>query len=65
MPLLAKKIFSCSKPPTDIKQDESIYVIPHTREQFRSKEYPFCAKIQYGGAHWTQFISILIKFQKF
>ena len=55
MPLLAKKIFNCVKPITDLKADENVFTIQHTKEQFRSKEYPcsvgFVVKIQDGGAH--------------
>ena len=52
MPLLAKRIFNCVKPLNDIKGDEKVYSITHTKEQFRSREYPFYSgKIQDGGAH--------------
>ncbi|XP_061178155.1 tyrosine-protein kinase BAZ1B-like isoform X1 [Saccostrea echinata] len=38
MPLFGKKIFSTVKPLTDKEPNETIYTIPHTKEQFRSKE---------------------------
>ncbi|CAC5416850.1 BAZ1B [Mytilus coruscus] len=38
MPLLGKKPFVCSKPLSDIQPDETIYIIPHTKEQFKSKQ---------------------------
>lgn len=40
MPLFGKKIFSTVKPLTDVEASETIYTIPHTKEQFKSKEYP-------------------------
>jgi len=41
MPLLGKKIFVCVNPLKDITTNETVYTIPHTKEQFRSKKYPF------------------------
>ena len=38
MPLLGKKPFVCSKPISDIKPDETIFIVPHTKEQFKSKQ---------------------------
>ena len=38
MPLLGKKPFVCSKPLSDIKPDETIFIVPHTKEQFKSKQ---------------------------
>lgn len=40
MPLFGKKIFSTVKPLTDVEASETIYTIPHTKEQFKSEEYP-------------------------
>ncbi|XP_060562617.1 LOW QUALITY PROTEIN: tyrosine-protein kinase BAZ1B-like [Ruditapes philippinarum] len=37
MPLLSKRIFNCVKPLSDVKPEEEIYTIPHTKEQFRSQ----------------------------
>ncbi|XP_053384171.1 tyrosine-protein kinase BAZ1B-like isoform X2 [Mercenaria mercenaria] len=38
MPLLSKRIFNCVKPLSDVRPDEKIYTIPHTKEQLRSQE---------------------------
>lgn len=55
MPLLSKRIFNCVKALVDVKPDEKIYTIPHTKEQLRLQEYPFkirpLSKIQDGCAH--------------
>lgn len=47
MPLLSKRIFNCVKPLTDIKTDEKIFTIPHTKEQIRSEAYPFSKIVRY------------------
>ena len=41
MPLLGKKPFALAKTLININSDDIVYTIPHTKEQFRSKEYPF------------------------
>lgn len=54
MPLLKGRSFPRVKSLGPTKPNETIYTIPHTKEQFRSKEYPSVAndaKIQNGGAH--------------
>ena len=54
MPLLGKKKYHPAKPLDKVESEETIYTIPHTEEQFRSKSYPLtasCVKNQDGGAH--------------
>lgn len=51
MPLLGKKPFVCSKPLSDIKPDETIFIVPHTKEQFKSKQYP-CKTITCSNSIW-------------
>jgi len=41
MPLLKGRFVIPVKPLTDVKPDETIHTIPHTNEQFRSREYLF------------------------
>ncbi|XP_041365624.1 tyrosine-protein kinase BAZ1B-like [Gigantopelta aegis] len=53
MPLLGRKIYSCLKPLNDVKPDETVYTIPHTKEQFRSKaEYEKQLSV-YNDKVWT------------
>lgn len=67
MPLFGKKIFSTVKPLTDVEASETIYTIPHTKEQFKSKEYPLktitCEKIQHGRAHGIHSVIFFISAQ--
>ena len=41
MPLLKGRVIAPVKPLEDIAPDEKIFTIAHTKEQFRSREYPF------------------------
>jgi len=41
MPMLGKKQFSLAKALTNTGPGEEVFTIQHTKEQFRSKEYPF------------------------
>ncbi|KAH3882244.1 tyrosine-protein kinase BAZ1B-like [Dreissena polymorpha] len=53
MPLLAKRIFNCSKPLDDIKPDEKVYTIPYTKENFRS-QHEYEKRMQlYKKRIWT------------
>lgn len=40
MPLLKKKVYDLAPYPGDLKPSEELFVIPETRECFRSYEYP-------------------------
>ena len=54
MPLFGKKVFVCTKPLTNKDSNETVYTISHTKEQFRSKEYPLKispVNFQHGRAH--------------
>ncbi|XP_046339571.1 tyrosine-protein kinase BAZ1B-like [Haliotis rufescens] len=53
MPLLGKKVFNCLKPLNDIKAEEAVFTIPHTKEQFRSKAEFEKRKDLYGERIWT------------
>ncbi|XP_067654301.1 tyrosine-protein kinase BAZ1B-like [Haliotis asinina] len=53
MPLLGKKVFSCLKPLNDIKAEEAVFTIPHTKEQFRSKAEFEKRKDLYEERIWT------------
>ncbi|KAL3841380.1 hypothetical protein ACJMK2_019534 [Sinanodonta woodiana] len=53
MPLLAKKLFHYVKPLTTVKDDDKIFTIAHTKEQFRSKsEYEKRLRL-YKERIWT------------
>ncbi|KAL4225144.1 Tyrosine-protein kinase baz1b [Mactra antiquata] len=53
MPLLSKRIFNCVKPLTDVKPDEKVFTIPHTKEQIRSQE-EYDKRVQlYKKRIWT------------
>lgn len=54
MPLYGRKVFNLLKPLTGVAQDEEVFTIEYTGEQFKSRRYNFCfhyVKIQDGGAH--------------
>lgn len=53
MPLLSKRIFNCVKALTDVKPDENIYTIEHTKEQFRSQEEYEKRLLLYKKRIWT------------
>ncbi|XP_078333883.1 tyrosine-protein kinase BAZ1B-like isoform X2 [Crassostrea virginica] len=53
MPLFGKKIFSTVKPLTDVQPNETIYTIPHTKEQFRSKDEFKKRQSWYKEKIWT------------
>ncbi|XP_055996600.1 tyrosine-protein kinase BAZ1B-like isoform X2 [Ostrea edulis] len=53
MPLFGKKIFSIVKSITDKQPNETIFTIPHTKEQFRSKEEYTRRQSWYKEKIWT------------
>lgn len=53
MPLFGKKIFSTVKPLTDVEASETIYTIPHTKEQFKSKDEYTKRQSWYKEKIWT------------
>ncbi|WAR02391.1 BAZ1B-like protein [Mya arenaria] len=53
MPLLSKRIFGCSKSVEDIKPEEKVYTIEHTKENFRSQQ-EYEKRLQlYNRRIWT------------
>lgn len=40
MPLLKRKPYTLEPPPRDLKPDETVYQVRHTKEIFRDYEYP-------------------------
>ncbi|KAK2190073.1 hypothetical protein NP493_90g03009 [Ridgeia piscesae] len=53
MPLLKGRFVIPVKPLTDVKPDETIYTIPHTNEQFRSREEYERRVALYKDTIWT------------
>ncbi|XP_060064510.1 tyrosine-protein kinase BAZ1B-like [Ylistrum balloti] len=53
MPLLGKKIFVSAKPLKDIRSDEKVYTVTHSKEQFRSQKEFDERSAWYNERIWT------------
>ncbi|XP_028399830.1 tyrosine-protein kinase BAZ1B-like isoform X2 [Dendronephthya gigantea] len=53
MPLLKKKIYNLSPSPKDLKESEELFVIPETKECFRSYDEYIAKVFLYSSQHWS------------
>ena len=53
MPLFKKKIYNLSRSPKDLKASEELFVIPETKECFRSYDEYIKKVFLYSSQHWS------------
>ena len=65
MPLFKGRFVTQVKPLGNVDPNETIYTIPHTREQFRSKEYPLATLFYVLKSKMAAPMNLTFSFVKF